>query len=124
LRDLPLQKNPSPLCHGSSPSFIFSHVPTEIFLFYEMGKKWGNTKRIVSVRGGSCTCVFSWGLGTPLGSCPWVSLPQENALVQEPPLQLYSHCFSMPCQNFVREICSSLLNIPFQNWYAFAFYFV
>ncbi len=27
---------------GSSPNFICSHVPMEIFLFYKMGKKWGN----------------------------------------------------------------------------------
>jgi len=94
--------------------FPCSHVPMEIFFFYEMGKKWGNTKRIVFVRGGYCTCVFSWVLGTPLGSCPWVPLPQENALVQEPLLQLYSHCFSMPRQNFVREICHHFLTYLFK----------
>jgi hypothetical protein len=38
LRDLPHEKNPRPLCQGSSPNFICSHVPMEIFLLYEIGK--------------------------------------------------------------------------------------
>jgi hypothetical protein len=29
---------PRPLCQGSSPNFICSHLPMEIFLFYETGK--------------------------------------------------------------------------------------
>jgi hypothetical protein len=58
--------NPRVLCRGSSPNFICSHIPLEIFLVYIMGKKWGNKKRVVYVRGGSCTRAFSWGLGAPL----------------------------------------------------------
>ncbi len=61
LRDLPQQKNPRPLCCRSSPNFICSCVPTKIFLFYEMGKKQGNKNRVVYIRGGSHTHVFSWG---------------------------------------------------------------
>jgi hypothetical protein len=38
------------------PDFICSHVPMEIFLFYEMGKKCGNKKRFVYGRGGSFGC--------------------------------------------------------------------
>ncbi len=33
LRDLPQQKNPRVVCQGSSPNFICSHVPMEIFVF-------------------------------------------------------------------------------------------
>jgi hypothetical protein len=89
LRDLPQQKNPRALCQGSSPNFVCSHVPMEIFLFYKMRKKWENKKRVVYVMGGSCTSAFSWGLGTPSSSRTWVPLAQENTLViQEPPLQL------------------------------------
>jgi hypothetical protein len=36
-----------------------SHVPMEIFLFYETGKKPGNKNRVVYVKGNSCTHVFS-----------------------------------------------------------------
>jgi hypothetical protein len=59
---------------GELSIFICSHIPMEIFLFSETGKKWENQKRVVYVRGGSCTCVFSWGSGTssgapPLGEC-------------------------------------------------------
>jgi hypothetical protein len=39
LRDLPQQKNPKVLCLESSPNFICSHVPMEIFLFYEKRKE-------------------------------------------------------------------------------------
>jgi hypothetical protein len=42
----------------------------EIFLFCETGKKWENQKRVVYVKGGSCTCVFSWGSETPSGATP------------------------------------------------------
>jgi len=42
--------------------------------------------RVVYVRGGSSTHAFSCSLGTPSGLCSWVPLPQENALVLEPPL--------------------------------------
>jgi hypothetical protein len=38
---------------GEFPNFI--HVPMEIFLFYEMGKKPKNQNKIVYLRGGSCT---------------------------------------------------------------------
>jgi len=36
LRDLPQQKNPRALCRGLSPNLIRSHVPMEIFLFYNV----------------------------------------------------------------------------------------
>ncbi len=51
LRDLPQQKNPRVLCWGSSLNYICSHVPMEIFGFYEMRKKGGNKKRVVYVKG-------------------------------------------------------------------------
>jgi hypothetical protein len=59
LRDLPQQKNPKVLCQGSPPNFICFHVPMEIFLFCETGKKQGNKKRILYIRGGSHTRAFS-----------------------------------------------------------------
>jgi hypothetical protein len=37
----------------------------EIFLLYGMGKKQENIKQVHYLRGGSCTCAFSWGLGIP-----------------------------------------------------------
>jgi hypothetical protein len=52
----------------------------EIFLFYEIGKKRGNKKRVVHARGGSRTYAFSQGLGTLWGLHPWVPFPQENTL--------------------------------------------
>jgi hypothetical protein len=72
---------------GSSLNFVCSHVPIEIFLFYEMRKKQENKKRVVYIRGGSFTCKFALGSQTASASCPRVPLPQENALVWEPPLQ-------------------------------------
>jgi hypothetical protein len=42
-----------------SPNFICSHVPMEVFHFYEMGKKPRNEKRVVYIRGGSSTRAFS-----------------------------------------------------------------
>jgi hypothetical protein len=57
LRDLPQQKNPRESYVGGAPTILY--VPMEIFLFYKMGKKQGNTKRVVYVREGSCTCAFS-----------------------------------------------------------------
>ncbi len=84
--DLPQAKNPRALCQGNSPNFICSHDPMEIFLFYEIGKKWRNKKRVVYVRG-PCTHALSWGLGTSSSSRPWVPLPQENTLGHEPLLQ-------------------------------------
>jgi len=56
LRDLPQQNNPRVLCWGTPPVL---YVPMEIFLFYEMGKKQGNKKSVVYVRGGSHTHAFS-----------------------------------------------------------------
>jgi hypothetical protein len=76
---LPQQKKPRVLCWGSSPNFICSHVPMEIFLFYEMRKKGGNEKRVVCIGGGgSCTHVFSWGFGNTLGLTPWSAPPSEE----------------------------------------------
>jgi len=46
LKDLPQQKNPRVLCWGNSPNFISSHIPMEMFLFYETGKKLVNKKRV------------------------------------------------------------------------------
>jgi hypothetical protein len=37
--DLPQQKNTRALCPRSSPNLICSHIPMEIFLFYETVKK-------------------------------------------------------------------------------------
>jgi hypothetical protein len=31
---------------GELPNFMCSHVPMEIFLFYEMGKKLGHPNRV------------------------------------------------------------------------------
>jgi hypothetical protein len=42
---------------GVSP--IFYHVPMEIFLFNEMGKKRVNKKRIVYIKGGSDIRAYS-----------------------------------------------------------------
>jgi hypothetical protein len=39
--------------------------PWKYFLLYELGKKQGNQKRALYIRGGSRTRAFSWGLGTP-----------------------------------------------------------
>jgi hypothetical protein len=50
----------------------------EICLLYKRRKKGGNFKRVVFVREGPSTCAFSWGLGTPSGSCPCVPLPQRD----------------------------------------------
>jgi len=58
--------NPRVLCRGSSPNFICSHIPMEIFLVYRMGKSEEIKREFVYVRGGSCTRTFSWGLGAPL----------------------------------------------------------
>jgi hypothetical protein len=43
---------------GEAPPILY--IPMlEIFLFYKMGKKRGNKKRVVYVRGGSYTHAFS-----------------------------------------------------------------
>jgi len=47
LRDLHQKKNPRALCPGSSPNFICSHTPIEIFLFYETRKHWRKSKERV-----------------------------------------------------------------------------
>jgi hypothetical protein len=64
------------------PNFTCSHIPMEIFLFYERGKKQGNQKRE----------LFMLWEDLPIFVCspeiwehPWVPLPQENTLEQEPP---------------------------------------
>jgi hypothetical protein len=46
------------------------------------------------VHGGSCTCGFSSGSGTPFGPRPQVALSQVNPLIQEPPLQLTEPSFA------------------------------
>ncbi len=70
LKDLHQCKNPRVLCWGSSPNFICSPIPTTIFLFYEMGKKRGNKKRVLYIKGGFHTHEFSWGSRTPSSSHP------------------------------------------------------
>jgi hypothetical protein len=63
---------------GSSPNFVCSHIPMEIFLFYKMGKKWGNkNKRVVYLkeRFPSYSWVLVRLLGNDLG-CP--SLTRTN----------------------------------------------
>jgi hypothetical protein len=45
LEGCPPTEDPRALCSRSSPNFICSHVPMEIFLYYETGKKQGNKKR-------------------------------------------------------------------------------
>jgi hypothetical protein len=75
LRDLPQQKNLRGDMLGELPNFLCSQVPMEIFLFHKIGKKWGNQKRVVYTRAGSCTCAFSWGLGTPLHLAPTLGCP-------------------------------------------------
>ncbi len=44
-------------------------LPCSQFLFYQT-RKGGNKKRVDSVRGGSRTRAFSWGLGTASGAPP------------------------------------------------------
>jgi hypothetical protein len=58
----PQAEEPQCLMPGVLPNFVCSHVPMEIFLFYKTGKKPGNQKRVVYIRGGmggSCTHAFS-----------------------------------------------------------------
>jgi hypothetical protein len=78
LRDLPHPNNPRLLYRQRSSKFMCSHVPMEIFLFYETGKKPGNKKRVVYVRRDSRTHVFSWGSGTPLDSRPQFAPPSRE----------------------------------------------
>ncbi len=66
----PPAEEPYRVMPGELPIFICSHIPMEIFLFCETGKKWENQKSVVCARGGSCTCVFSWGSETPSGAPP------------------------------------------------------
>jgi hypothetical protein len=64
-------------------------TPTSHFLWNEKeGRK--QKERVDYIMGGSCTCAFSWFLGTPSGSWPPVPFPNVNALIWEPPLQLKS----------------------------------
>jgi hypothetical protein len=55
----PPAEEPQGVMPRSSPNFICSQVPMEVFQFYEMGKKPGNKKRVVYIRGSSSTCAFS-----------------------------------------------------------------
>jgi hypothetical protein len=49
---------------------LFIHIPMEIFIFLpKRGKKRGNKKRVVYVRGGSCNCVVPLSFKNNLG-CP------------------------------------------------------
>jgi hypothetical protein len=63
--------------------FLSSHVPIEIFLFHKIGKKWGNQKRVVLLKGQFLYLCILLGVGNThaLGSHSWVALPKENALV-------------------------------------------
>ncbi len=56
---------------GELTQFYMFPCSHEICLFYKMGKKWGNKKRVVYLRGGSSTCTFSWGLGTTWAALLW-----------------------------------------------------
>jgi hypothetical protein len=104
LRDLPQQKIPRELSGGGDPAiFLCSHVPMNRFLDgmdqenseKTRRKKWRKEKEEILfvfnyVHGGSQTHVFSCVLhrsGRHSGYCPRVTLPQENPLVWEPPLQ-------------------------------------
>jgi hypothetical protein len=69
---------------GAHPILYVPMFPWKYFLF----TKWERSeeiKRVVYERGGSSPSAFSWGLGTPSGSCPWVPLPQKNTLIRDPP---------------------------------------
>jgi hypothetical protein len=61
LRDFPQQKNPRVVCQGSSPNFICSHVPMEIFLFFMKVERSKEIKKRVAyyLRGGFYSCEFS-----------------------------------------------------------------
>jgi hypothetical protein len=89
----------------------------EIFLFYETRKNGGNKNRVFSTRGGSCTPVFSWGSGTHSCSHPWVTLPQENTLIWEPPLQQYSNSTLSFMQSMTKLLHSSNSKIQNLNTY-------
>jgi hypothetical protein len=52
-------KEPQSVMLVISPNFICSHVPMEEFHFYKMGKKPGNKRRIVYIRGSFGTHAFS-----------------------------------------------------------------
>jgi len=84
-------ENPRALCRGSSPQFYMFPCSHGNISFLQNGKEVRNViskKRVVFVRGGSRTHVFSsWGSRTPLCSHPCVPLLQENALIHKPPLQ-------------------------------------
>jgi hypothetical protein len=110
-------EEPNGLCQGSSPNLICSHVPMEIFLFYEMRKNGGNKNWVVSTRGGSCTPVFSWGSGTLSCSHPWVPLPKENTLIREPPLQQYSNSTLSFMRSMTKLLHSSNSKIQNLNTY-------
>jgi hypothetical protein len=95
-----------------------SHVPMEIFLYCEIGKKWGNKKRVVCMRVGSQTCAFSWGLGTLWGSCPRMPLPpwghtgtSLTTNIFLPSLSGYSssHCRNNMSENNVRSVGAVLI---------------
>jgi len=105
LRDLLEQKILSELCSGGDPAiFLRSHVLMERFydgtdqenLKTQEGKNGGKKKKRFffnfNVLGDSHTRVFSISQSrTPLGYRPCATLPQENPLVWEPPLQ-QCHC--------------------------------
>ncbi len=97
LRDLPQQKILRELCGGGGPTIILcSHVHMERF-FDGMNQK--NSKQQEGKNGGKkkkrflhtwrfpYSCVLHWS-GTPSGYHPHATLPQENQLKLEPPLQL------------------------------------
>jgi len=67
----------------SSPNFICSHVPVEIFIFHKNRKEEGNEKRDVFLKGDDVRVliVCSPGVWEHPREHPWVSLPQENTLV-------------------------------------------
>jgi hypothetical protein len=109
LRDLHQQKIPRELCGGGDRCYI-STFPCSHGKSFLMGwnRKIQNTRRkqtdqenskeqeakkkkifliLLKVCGGSHTREFSISWGTPSGYRPHATLPQENPLVWEPPLQ-------------------------------------
>jgi len=115
LRDLPQQKIPRELWVGGDPAiFLCSHVPMKRFFWWDRSGKLKNTRRKGRDQENSnkqegkngrkkkkrfifIYFLHSWRFPyscvlhqsrTPLGYCPCATLPQENPLLQEPPLQL------------------------------------
>jgi hypothetical protein len=89
LRDPPQHKNPSFLCRGSSPNFVWSHVPMKAFLSYQMRKKGRNIKESCLCKGWCLyLCVFL-RFGNTLGLMPSNVPPLGECTAQKHSLQHY-----------------------------------